>query len=82
MRASFRSRAGRPRTSIEGARTPSKVDSRIRLREKKARSLERHMQNRWVEFKIQHRDHQFGSLFETNVGIFLHQPWMLELLNT
>ena len=46
VRASFRSRAGRPRTSIEGARTPSKVDSRIRLREKKARSLERHMQNR------------------------------------
>ena len=46
VRASFRSR--RPRTSIEGARTPSKVDSRIRLREKKARSLERHLQNRWV----------------------------------
>ena len=44
VRASFRSR--RPRTSIEGARTPSKVDSRIRLREKKARSLERHLQNR------------------------------------
>ncbi len=57
VRASFRSRdpRPRPRTSIEGARTPSKVESRLRLREMKARSQERNQQQRWSGVRVHDR---------------------------
>jgi hypothetical protein len=54
VRASFRSR--RPRTSIEGARTPSKVESRLRLREMKSRSQERNRNGgnkRWSNLELE-----------------------------
>ena len=66
VRASFRSR--RPRTSIEGARTPSKVDSRIRLREKKARSLERHLQNRYLKIKAKKANIYIPDLWNFSGG--------------
>ena len=64
VRASFRRR---PRTMIEEAKTPSKVDSRLRLREMKSRSAERN-NRRWSNLELEQQQiHQQQSTYVPSV---------------